>query len=180
MQILLKSFVELLSYPTEQLLPHVGGLIDELMAHLPESRADLEPMREFVKERPPSDVEELFVRTFENNKDRALELGWHLHGENYARGVFMARMRGLLRDHEVAESVQLPDHVTHVLAVMAAAPEGLGRALASSVALPALERIEGGFSAEGNPYRGVVSALRRFIQQHFNAGGAALEEVQTR
>ena len=62
--------------------------------------------------------QELYVQTFEFNPACTLELGWHLFGENYERGEFLVRMRDLLRRHGIAESTELPDHLTHVLALV--------------------------------------------------------------
>src|SRR6266568_3182701 len=56
--------------------------------------------------------QELYVQTFEFNPACTLELGWHLFGENYERGEFLVRMREQLRRHGIAESNELPDHLT--------------------------------------------------------------------
>ncbi len=46
--------------------------------------------------REPS-CEELYTRTFDLNPVCALEIGWHLFGEDYERGAFLVRMRDQLR-----------------------------------------------------------------------------------
>ncbi len=42
--------------------------------------------------------EEVYTRTFDGSDRRALEIGWHLHGENYARGALLVRLRKLLME----------------------------------------------------------------------------------
>ena len=66
------------------------------------------------------ELEETYARTFDINPACALEVGWHLFGEEYARGLFLVRLRGEMREHGVEESSELPDHITHVLALIAA------------------------------------------------------------
>ncbi len=39
------------------------------------------------------EIEEMFTRTFEINPVCALEVGWHVYGEEYARGALMVRLR---------------------------------------------------------------------------------------
>jgi len=163
----LDAFSDLLRYPGEGLSVNMSGWIDDIRTGAPEIESELEPLREYSAEHDESDLEEVFVRTFENNKERALELGWHLHGENYARGTFMARMRGILRDLEIKESVELPDHVSHMLSVVSHAEPDLAKALARQVVSPALTKIEAGFTRKDNPYYGVIVGLHNFIDDHF-------------
>ncbi len=164
----LDAFSDLLRYPGEGRAARVCDWIDEIRLASPAVSSDLEPLREYSTSHEESDLEEAFVRTFENNSERALELGWHLHGENYARGTFMARMRGLLRTLEIEESIELPDHVSHLLSVISKAEPDLARALARSVVSPALTKIETGFSDKQNPYYGVIVGLHHYIDEYFS------------
>ncbi len=45
------------------------------------------------------EVEEAFTRTFDVNPACALEVGWHLFGEEYTAAMFLVRMREELRKH---------------------------------------------------------------------------------
>ena len=119
---------------------------------------------------PGLDGFDLTKGTFDSNAERALEVGWHLHGENYARGAFMVRMRQLLAQHGVEERTELPDHVSHVLPVLARADDELRVALARGVLLPALEKIAAGFGDGDNPYLGVVTGLKKYIESTCDAG----------
>ena len=163
----LKAWADLLRYPDEAGVEPLRSGLRAIGAAAPQLEARLSPISRFVEERPGTDLEELFTRTFDSNAERALEVGWHLHGENYARGAFMARMRQLLRDHGIEESAELPDHVSHVLQVIARAKEPLAEALAQDVVQPALAKIVDGFSDEANPYLGVVAGLQEFLGDRF-------------
>lgn len=166
---LYRDWGELLSYPAEEESGAVCARIDRIRACVPDLADDLEPLRDYSSTHTGADLEEVFTRTFDSNAERALELGWHLHGENYARGAFMVRMRDLLRRLEVAESSELPDHVSHVLGVLAKADRELTSALARGVVSPALAKIEEGFTDTSNPYFGVITSLKRFVDRQLEA-----------
>jgi len=138
--------------------------LHELRGALPELGDDLEPLANWATEREPSALEELFTRTFDSNAERALEVGWHLHGENYARGVFLVRMRGLLREAGVTETTELPDHLSHLLLVMARSEPDVAGALARGVVTPALAKIAAGFDNQENPYFCALRGLERFLK----------------
>ena len=163
----LEAFSDLLRYPGEGRAHRLSDWIDTIAVSAPAVESELAALRDYSTTHDSNELEELFVRTFENNAERALELGWHLHGENYARGSFMARMRGLLRKLEIQESVELPDHVSHILGVVARADAGLAQALATTVIAPALTKIEHGFKSKQNPYHGVVVGLLTYIEQQY-------------
>jgi nitrate reductase assembly molybdenum cofactor insertion protein NarJ len=162
-----QAWAELLSYPGEGRGDRICSRIDQIGEAEPSLRDELRPLFDYASAHSESDLEEVFTRTFDSNAERALEVGWHLHGENYARGAFMVRMRGLLRDLRVEESSELPDHLSHVLSVLALADPQLSRALASTVVAPALVKIAAGFPDTGNPYLGVVTSLKKFIDGGF-------------
>lgn len=165
----LEAYADLLQYPASGSLERIQQRIDEIRSAAPDLEQDLAPLYEYTAQRPETELEEIFTRTFDSNAERALEMGWHLHGENYARGVFMVRMRKLLREHGVPESTELPDHVSHVLLVLSRADEVLARALATGVVTPALAKIVDGFPKTENPYLGVVTSLRKFLQATYGA-----------
>lgn len=105
-------------------------------------------------------VDELFTRTFDINPVCSLEVGWQLYGENYSRGEFLVSMRKMLRDYEVPESSELPDHLTHVLPVLARLPEQRADEFATTCVLPAVEKMLKGLSGKSNPYANVIEAIR--------------------
>jgi len=167
-----ECWAALLSYPQEERARSIPVWIDALCGHAPDLDPDLRALEDYLEQHGETALEELFVRTFENNAERALELGWHLYGENYARGSFMARMRGLLREHGIPEGVELPDHASHVLRLMAHAPDELTAAMANQVVRPALQRIAKGFKDPENPYARAIAALERFLVREEQPVGA--------
>ncbi len=114
----------------------------------------------------PLDVEskqELFIQTFDLSPVCTLEVGWHLYGENYDRGTFLVRMRELMREHGLTESDELPDHLTHVLAVLARLDREEGAEFSARFVLPALAKMMAGFKNKQNPFENVMNAIGRTV-----------------
>ncbi|MFT5288675.1 MAG: nitrate reductase assembly molybdenum cofactor insertion protein NarJ [Planctomycetota bacterium] len=162
---ILQSYASVLSYPAGRGLDSVRTSIEDIVSERPSLGNSLGGLLQFIEEHPEKDLEEIFTTTFDSNTERALEVGWHIHGENYARGVFMARMRGLLRELGIEESSELPDHISHVLLVLAKAKPELSAALAGGVVVQALGKIVEGFPNSDNPYREVIAGLKAFLEE---------------
>jgi nitrate reductase delta subunit len=121
-----------------------------------------------------TELEELFTRTFDLNPVCSLEVGWHLFGENYERGEFLVRMRQLLRRHGLQESTELPDHLSHVLALLGRLPAGEADRLLSRSVLPALEKMQAGLTRTENPFVFLLEAIRCVV---LSPNGIALPEA---
>jgi nitrate reductase delta subunit len=113
----------------------------------------------------PADMEELYTRTFDINPISSLEIGWHLYGEAYERGVFLVTMRDLLRSHGVPESAELPDHLVHVLPLLARMDDAEAESFSRTYLVPALEKMLDGFSRQTSPYEHVLRALLLAVEE---------------
>ncbi len=116
-----------------------------------------------------SDVEisEIFTRTFDMSAQCALELGWHLFGESYDRGLYLVWMREKLREFGVAESTDLPDHLSYALRILARLEDEDAGEFARLCILPALLKIEPGFKDDGNPFQPLVKAVAELLTKIF-------------
>lgn len=117
----------------------------------------------------PEEMEELFTRTFDLNPTCALEVGWHLYGENYSRGDFLVKMRQALRHHGLPESAELPDHLAHVLSVLGRLPPAEYAPFAESHVVPAIDKMLAGLADQDNPYEKLLRAVRRLVVHHLVA-----------
>jgi nitrate reductase assembly molybdenum cofactor insertion protein NarJ len=158
------AFAGLLSYPGG----NVARVRDEwapcVIERWPDLAPELTPLLAHALEHSEGECEELFTRTFDGSAERALELGWHLHGENYARGVLLVRLRAALRQYAVDEGVELPDHVSNVLRLLGRVDAVTASALRNHVLVPALDKVIAGFADEENPYKHTLIALRSALQ----------------
>jgi nitrate reductase delta subunit len=125
-----------------------------------------------------SELEELFTRTFDMNPPTCLEVGWHLYGEDYKRGEFLVKMRQALAQYNLAESVELPDHMSHCLKLLAYMEPEDAPVLAEGYLLPALKKILEGLKPE-NPFRGLLEGLERILLDLIGPGsGYIVRESQ--
>jgi len=110
-------------------------------------------------------MQELYVQSFEFNPNCTLEIGWHLFGENYERGEFLVRMRENLRRDGIAESTELPDHLTHLLALIARMDHDEAAELVGQFVLPALGKIKSALA--DSPYRTLVATIEERLAADF-------------
>ena len=165
---ILQSFATLLTYPGDDYIAATSALAESLTANQPDAVDDLQRFQQFVAENELHELEEQFTRTFEINPQCALELGWHLFGEEYLRGQFLVRMRELLRQYRLPESTELLDHFTHVLAVLAAMPQKDAEEFTGACVLPALDRMLLAFEGKQNSYEHLLRSLRQILCREFD------------
>lgn len=109
-------------------------------------------------------LQELFTQSFDLNPACVLDLGWHLFGEQYERGEFLVKMRGLLRRAGVPESQELPDHLTHVLRLLGRMEPEEAEDFAAACVFPALDKARAGFGEAGNPFALLLDATVRWLE----------------
>lgn len=166
----------LLCYPTEGFHAVAAAAPGEVRPGCAAAADRLAPFAGHVAKQSMAELEELYTRTFDINPSCSLELGWHLYGERYDRGDFLVRMRTYLRALDLAETVELPDHLTQVLPVLGRMPREAAEAFAQQSCLPALDKMIEAFGEEPNPYRDVLEAIRitvRSLHTVPDGGGAA-------
>lgn len=120
---------------------------------------DVPEFHEEVRRVSPSGLQELYTITFDLNPVATLEVGWHLWGEQYERGRFLADLRGRQDLLGLDAGTELPDHLTVLLQMLDREFDG---ELARKV-LAALDKITAPLDEQGNPYRHVLHAARDAI-----------------
>ena len=119
---------------------------------------------------PESELQEQFVEAFDLDPDCSPDLGWHLYGERYERGEWLARLRGDLRRLGLEPSVELPDHLTNVLRILAHDDPSRGDDLARAVA-PALDSLHAALERRNSPFRHAVAAVRQAVAASSRGAG---------
>jgi nitrate reductase delta subunit len=161
----------LVDYPAGDFRARWRRCAEVLSEESPEAAGPARAFLEYTEGQNDAGMEELYTRTFDMNPSCALEAGWHLYGENYARGTFLVSMREAMRRFGLEESAELPDHLRHLLALAGRMPEGEARRLVEKFILPALEKILKGLPArEGNPYAKALEAVRLALGERFAPG----------
>ncbi len=132
-----------------------------LDAGLPEFAADMAA-------HSPAHLQEIFITAFDWNPATALDLGWHLFGEQYARGEFLVKMRDQLRRHGVQESAELPDHLTHVLAVLARMDDADAESLSREYVAPAVAKLVAVLEQNHSPFSPAMRAVWEALPVQFS------------
>ncbi len=155
---------KLLAYPGNDCLD-IAERCRIALADIDEAMA--EPIATFIncmKDSRFQAIEELYTHTFDMGPARALEIGWHLYGENYDRGTFLVWMRQQLREASLEESHELPDHIMHVLRILGRMEADDAGGFSSICVLPAMNTVREAFKKEErNPYESVVEAVCAFL-----------------
>ncbi len=153
----------LLAYPDEGYRERLERCRQALAEHFPEAAALLARFAERTAGLRPEEFEELYTHTFDLNPVCALEVGWHLYGENYSRGDFLVTMRQQLRKFGLPESSELPDHLTHVLPAVGRMEQHEAHQFTTTYVLPALTKMLAGLGQKDSPYTDVLEAVRAVL-----------------
>jgi nitrate reductase delta subunit len=164
----MKAFTELLAYPQKGYTESVAANARSLSEMYPDAASLFVPLCRLVESERVESMQETYTRTFDLNPLTTLDLGWQLFGEDYNRGAFLVKVRALLRKHGIPETGELPDHISHVLPLLAALPQEEAEDFAQACVLPALIKIQKVLPTE-NPYHGVLRALRYVLESRFGA-----------
>ena len=175
----LGTISRLLSYPDSRYAQMAEMLYVIVQSELPDAARGISEFGQFVEGCDGHALEEVYTRTFDVNPSCALEVGWHLFGEDYIRGQFLVRMRQELVRYEIPETSELPDHLTHVLAVLAAMPQEEAGPFVHSCVFPALAKMQKSLDENKSPYRHLIHALV-LVLEHLHGPGQAWTEEEAR
>jgi nitrate reductase delta subunit len=146
---------ELLEYPDDTFSPALGACRAELTMHASDAAARFEQFAHEVERLSTGRLQELYTQTFDLNPTCTLDIGWHLFGEAYERGLFLAAMRDELRGAGVEEGRELPDHLPSLLRLMARM-DAQSRAALERLIRPAVAKLAAALRARESPYEHLV------------------------
>jgi nitrate reductase delta subunit len=108
-----------------------------------------------------SELQEVYTRTFDLNPTCALEIGFHLFGENYKRGEFLANLRETEAPFELGQEHQLPDYLPVLLRLLTKLEDAeLRMSLIGDCMIPAIDKMLAALKDPENPYRSLLEGLR--------------------
>jgi nitrate reductase delta subunit len=153
-----EQLAKLFEYPGEDYRACAEACLEMMRSERAEAAASLEEFCKGIQDLSTDGLQELFTRTFDLNPMCALEVGWQLYGENYQRGEFLVKMRGQLRGHELRESGELPDHLTHALALLSRLEPDEAAVFAGEFLLPALDKMRASWRENRNAFSALLEA----------------------
>jgi nitrate reductase delta subunit len=117
-----------------------------------------------------SELQELYTRTFDLNPACALEIGYHLFGENYKRGEFLANLRETETPFKLGQEKQLPDYLPVLLRLLTKLDDQeLRDSLICECLIPALDKMLASLNDVENPYRNLLDAIRAALHLEVTA-----------
>lgn len=150
------QLAKLFEYPGEEYRAHAESCLAAMRGG--QAEASFEEFCAGIRDLSTDDLQELFTRTFDLNPMCTLEVGWQLYGEDYQRGEFLVKMREQLRAHELRESGELPDHMTHALALLAQMDPDEAAEFAGEFLLPALDKMRASWRKNRNAFAALLDA----------------------
>lgn len=139
----------LFAYPGSGFAPAVSAAQRFLDAQYPAAGAELKPFTEYVSGASPTELEELFTRSFEVQAITTLDIGYVLFGDDYKRGALLVNLNREHREAGVDCGNELADHLPNLLRLLAKMEKAELRAeLVQKIIAPALRKIIGEFDPE--------------------------------
>lgn len=163
------SLSDMLTYPAGEINERSARCVRLLAESDSPALPCMKKFSEFVEGSDVDQLQELYTRTFEINPVTALEVGWHLYGERYERGEFLVRMRQMLRDLDVEESSELPDHLTQTLKALGRLGKDDAEVFAGRFILPAIDKMISGFKGKESAYGSVIEGIRCELTSQFGS-----------
>lgn len=120
-----------------------------------------------IGDRTQDEREELFTRTFDFSPGNALEIGWHLFGDDYNRGALLVRLRDELARHDIPESWELPDHLMYVLPLVDRMTAEDAWSFSRACVLPAVDIVVSSLAEKQNPYESLLRCVALLLDAEF-------------
>jgi nitrate reductase delta subunit len=153
-QTALLALADLLEYP--------GDDWQRRLELIEESLGD-EVLAEFCRRTeslPLALLQETYTQAFDLNPVAALEIGYHLFGENYKRGLFLAQLRETEAQYALNEPRQLPDYLPVLLRLLTRLDDReLREDLIAECLLPAIGKMKTVLKSKENLYAPLVEAV---------------------
>lgn len=162
-----ESLARLFAYPEADHAEAATECADGIGAALPGLSERARSCAAVLSGHDAAEVEELYTTTFDLNPACCPEVGWHLFGERYDRGSFMVWARGELRRYGITESHELPDHLSHLMALLGRMDRAEATRFATEAVGPALERMIASVPDDSNPYAHLLRLTRDVLSADF-------------
>ncbi len=164
---LFDSFAALLEYPSTDFNEHAQHCLELMRTINPDAAESLQKFVNAIEGYSLQRMQELFTTTFDMQPVCYPYVGFHLYGESYKRGAFMAQLNEAYHGVGYSAEQELPDNLAVILRFIGFDSENryseFAQALLSDGVLPSLEKMLKVFG-EGseNPYFAILSALNLF------------------
>ncbi len=157
----------LFNYPGEAFRLHTEECLRAMDGGPAEAEAKLRDFCAATEGLTTEELQELFTRTFDLNPLCTLEIGWQLYGEDYQRGELLVKMRQQLREYDLRESGELPDHLSHALMLLGKLEPEEAAEFATSYLLPAIDRMRGAWRENRNAFAALLESAFALLKSRY-------------
>ncbi|GAM09938.1 nitrate reductase delta subunit [Geobacter sp. OR-1] len=172
-----RLYADILDYPAPVLVERLEELLPLIARAHGQATQLLQQFREFVVGNPLEKLEEIYTVTFDLQPLCSPYIGYQLFGEEYRRGMFMARLREHYRSNGFAAGDDLPDHLCVILRFLASREPGeVEGELITDCMIPALGKMLEGFTKSTNPYREALQSLLLLMGDYPGSNTSESEE----
>jgi nitrate reductase delta subunit len=165
--ILYERLAVLFSYPADGHLLHAHECLGTMDGESNEAAAAFREFYAGIEGLGTEELQELFTRTFDLNPMCTLEIGWQLYGEDYQRGEFLVKMRQQLREYDLPESGELPDHLSHALMLLGRLEPEEAAEFATSYLLPAIDKMRGAWHENRNAFAALLESAFALLKSRY-------------
>ena len=174
-----EQLADLLDYPAPGWEANVAVCQKLVRRTMPELRSSFATFSDEVKDLSLATLQEIYTRTFDLSPVCALEIGYHLFGENYKRGVFLANLRETEASFNLGQEHQLPDYLPVLLRLLTKLDDKeLRDSLIVDCMIPALEKMLKTLSGADNPYQHLIMAARSLLNSEDRTYPATVHRAQ--
>lgn len=162
-----EGLAALFSYPNEEFHLHAEKCLRDMDGEPTEAAEKLREFCAATEGLTAEELQELFTRTFDLNPLCTLEIGWQLYGEDYQRGEFLVKMRQQLREYDLRESGELPDHLSHALMLLGTLEPEEAAEFAGSYLLPAIDKMRGAWHENRNAFAALLESAFALLKSRY-------------
>lgn len=156
----LLAAADLIRYPASDVAARARSCARALAAVSPEAAGRAERFAAAAEATGAGALEEAYTAAFDLAPIADLYVGHALFGDTPPRSTLLARLAEMRREHDLAPSPEMPDHLSEVLRLAAAMPAGAERDdLVADGALPAARGALRALEAANHPYAEALGAL---------------------
>lgn len=158
-------FAKLLDYPTASLPATLRECTQVLEGVSPEAAQHVREFLGFCQREGSETLEEVYTRSFDITPTANLYVGYHLFGESFKRGAFLAKLQETFQQKGFAPGSELADHLSVLLrfASLSDDPDFVDPLLEEGIR-PTIEKVEEVLSGTDG-YGPLIKALAIFLRQ---------------
>ncbi len=158
---LLTDVSHLLEYPGEE-TPGLAQRTAETWKEGPMAQA-IQALAEWAG-KDPRGCEERYTQLFDMSPRCTLNVGYHLFGEDYQRGLLLAYLQAELRNAGVEDEKDLPDYLPTLLRLLVNLEDPEDKTLlVERLIVPGLEKMTSELEGDKTPFSSILRALPELL-----------------